>query len=100
MTDLQQVILFALIAGGTVAHLFDAYYTKQGLAKGLKESNPVNAFLFPKIGMELTTFLEGAAFIATALILSTFSGLGAIAYAGFITALETYMAIRNKKLLK
>ena len=99
MTGLQQFNLSALIADGSVAHLADAYYTSKGLAKGFKEANPVSAWLFKKIGFALTVFLSGALFIFAALLLSMLTAVGSIVFAGAITALETYMAIRNKKLL-
>ena len=100
MTGLQQGLLFGLVAGGTVASLLDAYYTSLGLSKGLKEMNPINAYLFLKIGVALTTFIEVAAFIFVSVGMSVVSPMFSFIYAGAITALETYMAIRNKKLLK
>lgn len=100
MSSLQQVVLFALVAGGSVAHFLDAYYTSLLLTKGYKEANPINAWLIPKLGLPLTAFLEGVAFIGTALWISTISPIGSLVYAGGITALETWMAIRNKLALK
>ena len=100
MSDTQSFVLFCSIGAAIVASLFDCYYTGLGIAKGLKEANPINAWLFAKIGQALTAFLEIAAVIWTAGLIGGFVSMkGGIAYALGIAGLETYMAIRGKKLL-
>ena len=68
----ESLSLFILYICMVVAVLGDCYYTGIGLSKGLTEGNPLNRWLFGKIGQALTCFLE-AAFV-------TFAGGGIAVY--------------------
>lgn len=101
MTGLQAFVLFALTGLGLFACLADIYYTETGVKKGLVEGNPINKFLFSKLGVPFTGFLETAMFIFTAVIMGTkVNFLAGCLFAGAITALETFNALRNRKLVK
>jgi len=94
--------VFLIYAYMLIAILGDAYYTGTGLAKGFKEANPINAWLFPKIGQALTCFLETAAITVTGGVIMSLTGKSmwqVAVYWGAIAVLETYMVYRNRKLL-
>ena len=100
MSGLSQFLLFALIGGGTVACLGDAYYTVKGFSVGLTEGNPVTRWLQKKLGNALSTFVATGAFILTASIISVFTPTGSFVYAGAITGLEVFNTVRNYLLYK
>jgi hypothetical protein len=100
MTSGQQIFLFFLIAAGIVACVGDYITTVKGLAKGFIELNPINRWLFSKIGQPLTAFIEIAMFVASTLFISVYSGTGSMVYAAGICALETFNTIRNYKAIK
>ena len=95
----ESLSLFILYICMVVAVLGDCYYTGIGLSKGLTEGNPLNRWLFGKIGQALTCLLE-AAFV-------TFAGGGIAVYSmpaafifwGIVAVGETWMVIRNRRLL-
>jgi hypothetical protein len=97
---LSQFLLFGLLGLGLAASLADVYYTQSGMQLGLVEANPLNRFLFKKIGQGLTAFLEIGAFLFGTAILSVKSPAGAFVTAGTVTVSETIMAIRNYKLVQ
>jgi hypothetical protein len=100
MTDGQQLALFILVGASLAAGLADYVTTAIGLGKGFKEINPINKFLFAKIGQPLTAFIELALMIFTPMLLSTFSPVaGFVSAIGFL-ALESFNAIRNYRLIK
>jgi len=100
MTDTQDLIIFLMSAGVLAASLGDYITTTIGLGKGLVEANPINKFLFSKIGQAGTAFIEIAAAIMMPVILGQYLGFGyGAAYAAGIIGLETYMTIRNYKLI-
>jgi len=82
-----------------VVILGDCYYTGIGLSKGLTEGTEWNRWLFGKIGQALTTFLEGAAITLVGGVMAMYSMPAAFIYWGGIAVLETWMVIRNRKLL-
>jgi uncharacterized membrane protein len=82
-----------------IAILGDCYYTGIGLAKGFKEANPINRWLFGKIGQALTCFLEAAVITIVGGVIMSFSMPATFVYWGAIAALETFMVYRNRKLL-
>lgn len=100
MSSAAQVALFFLAAYAIVASLGDSWTTALGLSGGMEEMNPINKFLFAKIGQPLTTFLEIVAIIITSMLMSMESPTGSFIYLGVIAALETSMVIRNYLLLK
>ena len=93
---LSLVVLYAYMV---VAILGDCWYTGIGLSKGFKEGNPINRWLFGKIGQALTTFLEAAAITFTGGFIAMQSMTWAFAYWGGIAVLESIMVFRNRKLL-
>lgn len=95
----ESFTLFLLYAYMVIAILGDCYYTSIGLAKGFKEANPINRWLFGKIGQALTCFVEGAAVTFTGGFIMSASMPAAFVYWGVIAALETFMVYRNRKLL-
>lgn len=97
-TTLQSLVLFILIGTGIVACIADYITTVKGLAEGFKEANPINKFLFSKLGQPLTAFLEIAAFISVATLMAASSVEAAIGFAAAITVEEAIMAIRNARL--
>jgi len=101
MTDHQSLIMFILSGGILAAGLGDYITTAIGLGKGLVEVNPINKFLFSKIGQPLTAFFEIALGIFTPIILAQAAGFkyGA-AYAAALIALEGTMTVRNYLLIK
>ena len=101
MTDHQSLIMFILSGGVLATGLGDYITTAIGLGKGMVEVNPINKFLFSKIGQPLTAFFEIALGIFTPIIIAQQAGFayGAVYAAGLI-ALEATMTIRNAKLLK
>jgi hypothetical protein len=100
MSGLSQGLLFALGAYTIIAILADCWTTSLGLAGGLKEMNPINKFLFAKIGQALTTFIEGAAVLFTGVLMSQLSPKAAFVYLGAIATEESVMAVRNYFKLK
>ncbi len=101
MTDHQSLIMFILSGGVLATGLGDYITTAIGLGKGMVEVNPINKFLFAKIGQAGTAFIEIAAALFTPIIMAQYAGFkyGA-AYAAALIALEGTMTIRNAKLLK
>ena len=98
----ESFTLFLLYAYMVIAILGDCWYTGIGLAKGFKEANPINRWLFSKIGQALTCFLEAAAITITGGVIMSLEGKDmpwTFAYWGAIAALETFMVYRNRKLL-
>jgi hypothetical protein len=95
----ESLAFFLLYAYTMVASLGDCYYTGEGLAKGLKEGNPLNHWLFGKIGQAGTTFLELAAVTFISGIIAFYSMPAAFIYLGAIAVTETFMVYRNRKLL-
>jgi hypothetical protein len=91
--------IFVLYAYMLVAILGDTYYTGVGLAKGLKEMNPINRWLFPKLGQALTCFVEAAAITVVGGVFMAYSMPLAYGYWGLIAALEIWMVYRNRKIL-
>jgi hypothetical protein len=91
---------FFLVYAAVVFSVYgDSYYTAKGIYKGFKEGNPINRWLFAKIGQALTGFLEGVLITGTGAIMSTYSMPAAFVYFGGIAALESWMIVRNRKLL-
>jgi hypothetical protein len=100
MTDAQQLALFILVGASLIAGLADYVTTAIGLGKGGQEMNPINRFLFKKIGQPLTAFIELTLMIFCPILLSTASPVaGFVTAAGFL-ALESFNAIRNYRLIK
>ena len=94
------ILFFLLYAFGALAILGDVYTTMQGLKKGLKEANPLNRWLFSKLGISLTGFLEGLAYTGIGLVFASYSWAAGAAYCGLVGAVEAWQYFRNKKLLK
>src|SRR5208337_2894345 len=95
----ESLSLFILYVYMLVAILGDTYYTGIGLAKGFKEKNPINRWLFPRLGQALTCFVEAAAITLVGGICIAYSMPLAFGYWGLIAALETWMVYRNRKQL-
>lgn len=91
--------LFILYGYTITAYLGDSYYTGIGLSKGLTEGNPINRWLFSKIGQALATFIEAVAITFIGLFIASHSYPAAYTYWGIVAAVETYMVWRNRKLL-
>jgi hypothetical protein len=94
--------VFLIYAYMIIAILGDCYYTGIGLAKGFKEANPINRWLFGKIGQALTCFVEGVAITITGGVIMSLSGKSMWqtgVYWGAIAVVETIMVYRNRKLL-
>lgn len=101
MTAAQTAILLLLTLGAIVTTLGDFYTTMIALQHGFTEMNPLNRWLFKKIGQPLTAFIELAAVLfLTAILAAKFSVHAAYAYAIGLTAVETVMCVRNYRLLK
>jgi len=96
----SSLIFFILTAYAIIACLGDTYTTETGFAKGYGEGNPVARFLQKKLGVSLSAFVTISAFIATATLAFKLKPIAGIIYAAAIAALETYMTIRNYKLVK
>lgn len=100
MSGAAQGYLFAEAAYACLAAVADQYTTMIGLQHGLTEMNPINKFLFAKIGQPLTAFIEGVAMLFSGIGLSVWSPKAAFVFFGIIAAEETAMAVRNYLLLK
>lgn len=88
----------ALVA--TAAYIGDAYLTNIGISKGFKEGNPLNAWLFKKIGFSLTCFIEGASFLIGGAAMTSEGAGPAALFFGIIAAGELVMVVRNYLMLK
>jgi len=99
MSGTAQFLFFALMGYTAIAAVVDAYYTQVGMLLGFTEANPINKFLFSKIGQPLTAFLEIGGFLVLNSIFSVYSAAGSFVVAGAIAGTETFMAIRNYKLV-
>jgi hypothetical protein len=99
MPLLPTLFLFILYGLTMGACLGDCYYTGIGLSKGLVEGNPLNRWLFKKIGQALTTFIEMVAVTFIGGFIAAKSCPAAATFWGIIAVTETVMVIRNRKLL-
>jgi hypothetical protein len=90
-------ILYFLLTGlALFAIVADYITTIKAMDKGGYEGNPINRWLFKKIGPAFTTFIEAVFFLIVSAALFQAAGIGYSAgYSGFIASLESYMAIRN-----
>lgn len=92
-------VFFLVFAFAAIAILGDFYTTQRGLEAGMTEMNPLNRWLFKKIGLPFTAWLEGIAFVGTALAFVSYSENAATAYCTIVGAWEAYMYFRNKGIL-
>lgn len=95
----MSLLFFILCVYGMVAITGDFYTTMLGLDKGLGELNPINRWLFKKIGLQMTAWLEGVGYVFLSLLLANYSLGAASMYCGVLGAFETWMYIRNKNII-
>lgn len=92
---------FFLIYGWMLAAIIGDYYTTvRGLAKGLVEANPLNRWLFKKIGQPLTVWLEAVAATAVACVFGAHGLLYGSVYMAIVAAGESAIVLRNYLKLK
>lgn len=94
--SLAFLLLYAYLLA---ACLGDVYYTSIGLSKGGREGNPINRWLFAKLGQAVTAFLEIAAVTFTGVFIASQSMPLAFGYFAGLAVLETSMVYRNRKFL-
>lgn len=104
MTDItvgQSMVTLSLGVAASLTYLADAYTTMIGLNNGrFSEGNPINRFLFKKIGLPLTVFLFGSAMLWFGGYLTNYGVAKADTFFGIIAGVEALVALRNYKLLK
>lgn len=96
----QGFAVMASIAAFMVAYTADSYTTTVGLQNGFTETNPLNSWLFNKIGLPLTTFIEAVIVLWLGAFLTDYGWAPATAMFGTLTVTETFFAVRNYLRLK
>ncbi len=87
-------------AWAVLAVIGDFITTAKGLARGFVEANPIDRWLFKKIGQSLTCFIEGTAMTITAAAIG-YKSLGAsMLFLGIVAGFETFQTIKNYRKLK
>lgn len=88
----------------TLTYMADAYLTSVGLANGYTEGNPLNAWLFKKIGQSLTIFIEAAAVLIGGAALTNYGAhvtelfFGGLAIGEGIVAFQNYIKLMLAKI--
>jgi hypothetical protein len=92
--------LFASIGLMIGVQVADYITTVKGMAKGLVEGNPIQKWLFGKIGVAAGSFTSMMATLLVSFLFLGFAGIGpATLFSGIVAAGETVQAILNYRKL-
>ena len=96
-----QIGIFAVLCLiAVLATLGDFYTTMIALQHGFTEMNPLNRWLFKKIGQQWTAFIEIVFALFLAGAISNYSLSAGYVFVGGLCAIEIAMCIRSYFLLK
>jgi ABC-type tungstate transport system substrate-binding protein len=97
----MDVALYLSIFIAMAVQLADYYTTIKGMDKGLKEANPVNRWLFKKMGLPLTTFIEAGVVLAiTTAFAAGYSYTAGTVFSSLVIVGKLYTVTRNLILLR
>jgi hypothetical protein len=99
MTTAADIWFFCLIVAGLIFIILDYVTTSIGLGCGLIEANPVNKWLFAKIGQALTTFIEATLYLFLGGLMLFLSVKMAFIFVIAVLITEIVMVLRNGKLI-
>jgi hypothetical protein len=89
------VVLFGLVVLNFALELADYLTTIKGMDKGLVEANPLNNFLFKKIGLPLTTFIEAGLVLVITTIFAAFNLEHGAIFSGCYSVFKLFTVIEN-----